>query len=162
MIYEVEGDIMLSRAPVLVQGVGVNDPMTRGLARKLQEKYPAMREAFHDWCAENNPEPGEIWMWRQPGKAIIINLLTHRGDSDPTRIRRPEPIALNRCFRALNRLAGEERFKAMAMPPVGAGEFGLDWSEVKAMLHAQLSEFLYPIFIYTKQLEGQVAHEPGM
>ena len=62
MIYEVEGDIMLSRAQVIVQSVAIGDPMTRGLARKLNERYPAMVEAFQAWCEETQPEPGEIWL----------------------------------------------------------------------------------------------------
>ncbi|MEQ8954116.1 MAG: macro domain-containing protein, partial [Gammaproteobacteria bacterium] len=130
MIYQVEGDIMLSRAEVIAHGVSTADPMIRGLASELHSKFPAMVEQFQQWCEETSPEPGEVWLWRQPGKISIVNMLIQEGDDDPTRIRRPDRIALNRCFRALNRLATEERFNSIAMPPVGAGEFALDWSEV--------------------------------
>jgi len=30
------------------------------------------------------------------------------------------------------------------------------------MLHSQLKELLIPIFVYTKEKEGQLASEPGM
>ena len=49
MISEVEGNILMSRAEVIAQGVGVNDAMASGLARKLQEKFPSMRDHFHEW-----------------------------------------------------------------------------------------------------------------
>ena len=47
MIYEVEGDILLTCAQLVVHNVTTFDPMNRGIARKLKDKYPAMAEAFH-------------------------------------------------------------------------------------------------------------------
>lgn len=162
MIYEVKGDILLSRAQVIVNDVGVGDPMTRGLGRKLNERYPAMVEAFREWCEENNPEPGDIWLWEAADKSQIVNLITHEGDEDPTRIRRPERIAVNRCLRRLAKMVADERFKSMAMPKIASGEFGLDWTDVRGMMDSQLSEVLGPIFVYVVELDGQVASEPGM
>lgn len=163
MIYEVEGDLMLSRARLIVQGVATNDLMTRGLARKLSQRYPAMAKEFQIWCEQEQPEPGQAWLWGEPGKPQIVNLITHQGDSEnPGRLGRPDKISVNRAFRALNSLYAEHRFKSMAMPKIGAGEFGLDWAEVSDMLHAQLGQLLIPIFVYTKELDGQVAHEPGL
>lgn len=162
MIYEVEGDILLTRAQVIVNDVGVADPMTRGLARKLNERYPAMVEAFRTWCDETKPEPGEIWLWEAADKSQIVNLIIHEGDEDPTRIRRPDKIALNRCLRRLAKMVADERFKSMAMPKIASGDFGLDWSDVRGMMDSQLGEVLGPIFVYVVELDGQVASEPGM
>lgn len=162
MIYEVEGDIMLTRAQVIAHNVAVADPMTRGLARKLRELYPAMTEQFLAWCEETGAEPGQVWFWGRPGRIQVANLITHEADDDPARPRRPDKIALSQSLRALKTLYTEHRFKSVAMPTIGAGEFGLDWIEVRDMLHAQLGELLIPVFVYVKELEGQVAHEPGM
>ncbi len=162
MIYEVEGDIMLSRAQVIVQGVATGDPMTRGLARKLKERYPTMLEEFQAWCEESQPEPGEIWLWEAADKSQIVNLFTHEGDEDPTRQRRPNKIAVNRSLRRLARLVADERIKSIAMPKIASGDFGLDWAEVRGMMDSQLSEVLAPIFVYVVELDGQVASEPGM
>jgi len=162
VIYDVEGDIMLTRAQVTVQSVAIGDPMTRGLARRLNERYPAMVEAFREWCESTNPEPGEIWLWEATDKSQIINLITHEGDEDPTRLRRPNKIAVNRCLRRLAKMVADERIKSMAMPKIASGDFGLDWAEVRGMMDSQLSEVLGPIFVYVVELEGQVASEPGM
>jgi O-acetyl-ADP-ribose deacetylase (regulator of RNase III) len=163
MIYEVEGDIMLSRARLIVQGVATNDSMNRGLARKLSQRYPAMVNDFQTWCEAEQPQPGTVWLWGELGKTQIANLITHEGDAEtPGRLGRPDKISVNKAFRALNSLYAKHRFKSIAMPKVGAGEFGLDWAEVKDMLHAQLGQLLIPIFVYTKELDGQVAHEPGL
>lgn len=80
MIYEVEGDIMLTRAAVIAQGVAVHDPMQSDLARNLQKRYPMMREQYHAWCDANNPKPGAIWLWnRGTDKVRILNLVTQDG-----------------------------------------------------------------------------------
>ena len=44
MIYEVEGDMMLTRAQVIAHGVAVNDPMVRGFSRKLHERLKSRME----------------------------------------------------------------------------------------------------------------------
>ena len=161
MIYEVEGDILLTRASVIVQTVAIQDPMTRGLARKLRDRFPVMLEKFRQWCEETDAEPGQIWSWGEPGKKTIVNLITHEADDDPTRSRRPDKIALNHCLKALNSLYVEKRFQALAMPMIGAGEYGHEWTDVRDMMQAQLRDILAPIYVYTKELEGQIAHEPS-
>ena len=162
MIYEVEGDLMLSRAQLLAQGVATFDPMNQGFARKLHERYPGMVRDFQQWCEQEDPQPGQIWLWGEPDQQQVVNLITHAGDRDPARGGRPDKIALNRALRALNQLYAEIRFKSLAMPTIGAGENALDWAVVRDMMHAQLGELLIPIFVYVRQLDGQVAHEPGL
>lgn len=162
MIYEVEGDLLLSRAQLFALGVATYDPMTRGFAKKLSRRYPALAEAFRSWCEESSPEPGDIWLWGEPGQQQVVCLLTHEGQEDSLRGGRPDRVALNRALRALVGLYNDMRFKSLAMPPIGAGDDGLDWALVRDMMHAQLGELLIPIFVYTQQLEGQFAHEPGL
>lgn len=163
MIYEVEGDILMSRADVIAQGVAVNDPMTSGLARKLQEKFPSMREQYLAWCEETNPEPGEVWLWQGSGKTKVLNLVVGEA-TDPTlgRTSRPDKIAVHRAFRALNKLVVEERLTSIALPKIGSGPGGIDWLEVRGMMHSQLGELLIPLFVYITELDGMLASEPGM
>ena len=137
MIYEVEGDILLTRAQLVVHNVTTFDPMNRGIARKLTDKYPAMAEAFHLWCGEAGAEPGDIWRWEA---------------SDHTQM-----IALHRCLRRLAKEVTSTRVKSLAMPRIASGTFGLDWSEVHGMLQSQLGDLVIPIFVYVQELEGQVA-----
>jgi len=163
MIYEVEGDILMSRADVIAQGVSVSDPMTSGLARKLQEKFPSMREQFIEWCEETNPEPGEIWLWPGDGKTRVLNLIVgEAADTELGRASRPDKIAVHRAFRAVNKLVVDERLSSIAMPKIGSGAGGIDWLEVRGMMHSQLGELLIPLFVYVTPLDGMLASEPGM
>ena len=88
----------------------------------------------------------------------MIALITQGGDEDPTRIRRPDKIALRRLAKEVT----ATRVKSLAMPRIASGTFGLDWSEVHGMLQSQLGDLVIPIFVYVQELEGQVASEPGM
>jgi O-acetyl-ADP-ribose deacetylase (regulator of RNase III) len=163
MIYEVEGDIMLTRAAVIAQGVSVNDPMTRGLGRKLSEKFPVMRDEFQQWCELTQPEPGAIWIWGNADKLRVVNLVTSEpGDLALKRPGRPTKIAINRCLRALARLVLEERLPSIALPKLGEGAGGVDWLEVRGMMHAQLGQLLIPLFVYSHEVVGMLASEPGM
>ena len=58
MLYEVSGDILLSKAEVIVHGIAANDPMSEGLAKSLHERLPAMHKDFHHWCRQTHPKPG--------------------------------------------------------------------------------------------------------
>ena len=123
MIYEVEGDILLTRAQLVVHNVTTFDPMNRGIARKLKDKYPAMAEAFHLWCGEAGAEPGDIWRCEASDHTQMIALITQEGDEDPTRIRRPDKIALYRCLRRLAKEVTATRVKSLAMPRIASGTF---------------------------------------
>ena len=163
MIYEVEGDILMSRADVIAQGVSVSDPMTSGLARKLQEKFPSMRDQFLEWCEETNPEPGEIWLWPGDGKTRVLNLIVgEAADPELGRASRPNKIAVHRALRAVNKLVVDERLSSIAIPKIGSGAGGIDWLEVRGMMHSQLGELLIPLFVYVTPLDGMLASEPGM
>jgi O-acetyl-ADP-ribose deacetylase (regulator of RNase III) len=59
MIYKIEGDILLSKAQAIAHGVEKNDPMNKGLALELRNKYPMMHTDFHRWCHQHNTRPGE-------------------------------------------------------------------------------------------------------
>lgn len=163
MIYEVEGDILMTRAAVIAQGVAVGDPMNRGLARKLQDRYPMLREEFQRWCEETAPEPGDVWLWGSPDKVRVVNLITSEpGDAELNRPGRPTKLAIHQSLRALNRLALEERLPSIALPRLGEGAGGVDWLEVREMMHSQLGNLLIPLFVYERDVPGMLATEPGM
>ena len=46
MIYEVAGDILLTRAQAIAHGIAANDPMTEGLALSLHEKISVHAQGF--------------------------------------------------------------------------------------------------------------------
>ena len=145
MIYEVEGDVLMS------------------LARKLQEKFPSMRDQFIEWCEETNPEPGDIWLWGGNTKTRVLNLIVgEAAEPELGRSSRPNKIAVHRALRAVNKLVIDERFNSIAIPRIGSGVGGIDWLEVRGMMASQLGELLIPLFVDVTALDGMLAREPGM
>lgn len=145
MIYEVEGDVLMS------------------LARKLQEKFPSMRDQFIEWCEETNPEPGDIWLWGGNTKTRVLNLIAgETAEPELGRSSRPNKIAGHRALRAVNKLVIDERFNSIAIPRIGSGVGGIDWLEVRGMMASQLGELIIPLFVDVTALDGMLAHEPGM
>jgi len=145
MIYEVEGDVLMS------------------LARKLQEKFPSMRDQFIEWCEETNPEPGDIWLWGGNTKTRVLNLIVgEAAEPELGRSSRPNKIAVHRALRAVNKLVIDERFKSIAIPRIGSGVGGIDWLEVRGMMASQLGELIIPLFVDVTALDGMLAREPGM
>ena len=82
MIYEVQGDILLTKAQALVHGIAANDPMSQGLAMSLHKNYPAMHKYFHHYCQTQHPKTGDAWAWGGAEKVRNINLITQEGGYD--------------------------------------------------------------------------------
>ena len=89
MIYEVEGDILLSGAEAIAHGIAANDPMNQGLAYSLHVNYPAMHKDFHHWCKVQHPKTGSAWIWSGAEGARVINLITQEGGHDHGHVQRP-------------------------------------------------------------------------
>ena len=163
MIYEVSGDILLSKAQVIAHGVAPNDPMKQGLALALHDKFPAMHKDFHHWCNQQHPAVGRAWIWSGAGGVRIVNLLTQEGGYEHGA--RPGKASLKHvrdALRELAQLAVSEGFTSLALPRLATGVGGLEWSEVKPVIESRLGELAIPVYVYSEFHAGQVAQEPGL
>jgi len=163
MIYKVEGDILLSRAQAIVHGVGINDPMEKGLALALHKKYPSMQKDFHRWCHQHNTKPGEAWLWHGPDNVRIVNLLTQEGMDSPDH--RHGKATLNNVRHALNvllKIISNEKFTSIALPRLATGVGDLDWDDVLPIIENSFGTHEISVYLYNVYLEGQQANEPGL
>ena len=161
MIYEVEGDILLTGAQLIAHGVAANDPMNQGLALSLHENYPAMHKDFHHWCHQQHPKPGGAWVWGGAEGARIANLLTQEGGySGNNRPGKATTSNVNHALRALKKIIQNEGFTSVALPRLATGVGGLDWDEVKPLIESQLGELDIPIYVYVTFTAGQAAKDP--
>ena|SRR5688572_6182289 len=158
MIYEVEGDILETKAQAIAQGVAANDPMTQGLAGALHQRYPAMHKDFHHWCRQKHPKPGSAWAWSGAGGVRIINLITHDGGYEHGAKRRHAAASdVNHALRALRKLIENEHIASVALPRLATGVGGLDWSEVRPLIDNQLGDVDASIYIYREHAPGKNA-----
>ena len=66
MLYEVTGDILLTRAQAIVHGVSPNDHFAQGLALALREQWPAMYKDFRHFTQLKHPSPASFASGREP------------------------------------------------------------------------------------------------
>ncbi|CAG7857288.1 hypothetical protein MCAMS1_02059 [biofilm metagenome] len=158
MIYQVKGDILLSKAQAIV----IYDPMDEGLALQLRTKYPLLQKEFNLWCYQHDTKLGEAWLWQSSDNARIVNLITH--ESVQTNANHHYYKAtLNHVRHALTELAKIIRFKkliSVALPKLGTGSGDLDWDDVWPLVANNLDGLGIPVYLYAVYCPGQAAQEP--
>jgi len=160
MIIEVEGDILHSKAQVIVHGVAANDPMNQGLAKSLHENMPAMHKDFHHWCHVHHPKPGEAWLWTAADGVRIANLITQEGGYGRGSLPGKASIKnVTHALRAVKKMATKENFTSMALPRLATGVGGLDWADIQPLIKEQLADLDIPIYLYSVYRQGEKAKE---
>lgn len=160
MLYEVQGDILLSEAQAIAHGVAPNDHFDSGLALALREKWPAMAKDFRHFAHQTHPKPGDVWMWGGVGGVRIFNLMTQEGEI--THGSRPGKATLANVHHALKKLRHQiekEDIKSLALPALATGVGGLRWSDVKPLVAEALGDLPIPVYVYTVYHPGQVGNE---
>ncbi len=162
MIHEVQGDILLTGAQVIAQGVGANDPMDGGLAKVLRECFPAMHKDFHHWCHVQHPDPGAAWLWRGNERVAVANLVIMEGGyGHGARPGKASVKHLNHALHALKKILLKEKLHSLSLPKIGCGRGGLPWPEVQEMIQHQLGDLDTHIYIYVTHVPRQKAKEPA-
>lgn len=162
MIREVSGDILRSKAPVIVHGVAPNDPFHSGLALQLRERYPAMYKDFRHYCQTSHPKPGEIWAWAgvgEHGPVQIVALMTQEGGYEHgAKPGRASLSHVGHALKALHKWIESTSPTSVAMPKLATGVGGLDWKDVAPLIKQHLAGGKTPMYVYStyhKDVAGQ-------
>jgi len=163
VLYEVTGDILLSKAAAVAHGVGPNDNFHQGLALSLREQWPALYQDFRHFCKTQKAEPGELWAWAGADGRRIINLFTQ----EPPRSAGGHPGRatvqhVGHALRRLHALVEKEKIASLALPRLATGVGGLEWSAVQPLVQQHLGSLNIPVLIYTRYEKGVAAREPGL
>lgn len=163
MIYQVEGDILLTKAQAIAHGLGINDPMNNGLALSLHNHYPAMHKDFHHWCHQHNPKPGDAWLWGGADGIRIVNLITQEGvDNHDHRLGKATVGNVNHALKALVKIISKEKLTSVALPRLATGVGGLEWEQVWPLIETNLGSIDTPVYLYSVYRPGQKAQEQGL
>ena len=160
MIFEVEGDILLSRAQWIGHGVAPADHFTQGLALALREQWPSLSKDFRHYCQSAHPRPGGLWMWHGHG-VHIANLLTQEAAYEHGS--KPGEAHLEYVGHALRELARElehEQVQSIALPKLATGVGRLKWEEVRPLIEKHLGGLKTQVILYTTYRKGVSAAEP--
>lgn len=128
------GNIFCSPAEALVNTVNCEGVMGKGLAYQFKKKYPLMEKDYIKACKLNRLSPGNLHFFYE-NKKLIINF--------PTKNKWREKSKLNYIESGLRNLKKElvlRNIKSVAIPPLGSGNGGLNWNEVKHLIVRELDE----------------------
>jgi len=139
MIHYRTGDILESDAEALVNTVNCVGVMGRGVALQFKNVFPANFKAYVAACKHEEVQPGKMFVFetnKLTNPKYIINFPTKRHWRGKSRI---EDIQSG--LKALVNEIRDRNIKSIAIPPLGSGLGGLDWSEVRVLIEEALCGF---------------------
>ncbi|MCD0451181.1 macro domain-containing protein [Actinocorallia sp. API 0066] len=133
MITEKSGNLLLDDADALVNTVNTVGVMGKGLALQFKRAYPDNFEAYRAACARGSVVPGKIFSTRLVDGRWILNFPTKRHWRERSRLADIESGLV-----ALAKVIDELGLRSVAIPPLGCGNGGLEWSVVRALIMDRL------------------------
>lgn len=137
------GDLFASRAQTLVNTVNCVGVMGKGVAFEFKKRWPAMFEDYQRRCERKEVHLGEPYLYRDASGVSIVNF--------PTKGHWRSSARLADIERGLVRFAaqvGEWGITGVAMPPLGCGNGGLEWSEVGPLIYRKLKGLPIHVEVY--------------
>lgn len=143
MIVETTGNLLLDDAQALVNTVNTVGVMGKGLALQFKRAFPVNFDAYARACAEGQVQPGRIFVTPLGGDRWILNFPTKRHWRQPSRL---DDIrsGLDDLVRTIAKLG----LSSLALPPLGCGNGGLDWSVVRPLIFEKLGGLDVDVRLY--------------
>jgi O-acetyl-ADP-ribose deacetylase (regulator of RNase III) len=138
MIEFKSGEILLEDAEALVNTVNTVGIMGRGVALRFKEAFPENFRAYQAACRRHEIQPGRMFVFetkRLTNPRFIINFPTKRHWRGRSRLSDIES--------GLEALATEIRrrgIRSIAIPPLGSGLGGLEWTDVRPRIQRALRD----------------------
>jgi O-acetyl-ADP-ribose deacetylase (regulator of RNase III) len=108
--------------------------MGKGLAFQFKQAYPDNYKAYEAACKRSEVQPGQLFVYRNEGLSnphYIINFPTKNDWRDKSRIEYIES-----GLEELVKVVRQKQIMSIAIPPLGCGLGGLDWTEVKNLIES--------------------------
>ncbi|MGA2766008.1 MAG: macro domain-containing protein [Spirochaetia bacterium] len=128
MIEITTGNILRSKTQALVNTVNLEGFMGKGIAFQFKQEYPGNNAAYVEACKKKEIDIGKLFVFQEKDK-YIFNFATKRKwreKSDYAFIERGM-LALVKNIQALG-------IQSIAIPPLGCGNGGLEWSKVREII----------------------------
>jgi len=134
-----QGNLLAAPAEALVNTVNTVGIMGRGIALQFKQAYPAMFRDYERACKAGEVTLGKVQVFDLGGLVggprWIINFPTKGHWRSDSRMEDIE-VGLKDLVATIRKL----RIRSIAIPPLGCGNGGLDWNEVRPRIEAALAE----------------------
>lgn len=129
------GNILEAYVDAIVNTVNCVGIMGRGIALQFKNAFPDNFKAYAAACDRNEVQPGKMFVYEtgQLSPRYIINFPTKRHWKGKSRIEDIDAGLID-----LVRVIKDHEIRSIAIPPLGSGLGGLNWSDVRPRIVAAL------------------------
>jgi O-acetyl-ADP-ribose deacetylase (regulator of RNase III) len=134
MITETHGNLLRDDAQALVNTVNTVGVMGKGIALQFKRAFPAVFDIYAAACKAGEVRPGMVQAVPLPEGRWVLNFPTKRHWREPSRM-----DDIRTGLDDLVRVVAELKIASIAVPPLGCGNGGLPWPEVRALIFDKLA-----------------------
>lgn len=138
MIRFTQGNLLEANVEAVVNTVNTVGVMGKGIALMFKEKFPENYKAYAAACKRGEVEVGRMFVTESPelsGPRWIINFPTKKHWRNPSRL---EWVVEG--LRDLHSVIVQKGIRSIAIPPLGSGNGGLEWSQVRPTIESALGD----------------------
>ncbi len=146
MIISKKGSIFDSTAECLVNPVNCQGVMGAGLAKEFARRSPEMLKQYQSFCKQRLVKLGTVYLYKSPYHRDIVNFPTKDHWKDKSELK----WIVAGCL-SLRELIDIGGINSLAVPALGCGLGGLEFSIVFEILKGTLYDFRIPIEVYPPQ-----------
>ena len=137
MVELVTGNLLQADVEALVNTVNTVGAMGKGIALQFKQAYPANFEAYRKAVARGDVQPGRMFVFETgllTNPRTIVNFPTKRHWRGGSRIE-----DIDAGLQDLAHVIVTRGIRSIAIPPLGCGNGGRDWDDVRPRILATLA-----------------------
>jgi O-acetyl-ADP-ribose deacetylase (regulator of RNase III) len=137
MIRYTQGNLLDAPAEALVNTVNEVGVMGKGVALMFRDAFPGNTSAYQAACKRGGVKVGRMFVVQNQdltGPRWIINFPTKKHWRHPSKLE-----WVREGLQDLARVLVAKRIRSVALPPLGCGNGGLEWSHVRREIEAALA-----------------------
>jgi len=153
MITFTQGNLLTARAEALVNTVNTVGVMGKGIALMFKERFADNYRQYEAACKAGEVHTGKMFVTGVSefnGPRWIVNFPTKQHWRYPSKM---EWVAEG--LQDLRRFLVENKVKSIAIPPLGSGNGGLNWGDVRKQIEASLGDLETEILVFEPVEEYQ-------
>lgn len=139
MVTYKKGDILKEQTEAIVNTVNTVGVMGKGIALQFKERYPENYRLYKKACDVDEVTTGKMFV-TETGQLLnpkyIINFPTKKHWRNPSKME-----YITEGMEDLMNVISEKNISSIALPPLGCGNGGLDWRNVKDEIEKYLKPF---------------------
>jgi O-acetyl-ADP-ribose deacetylase (regulator of RNase III) len=156
-----QGNLLQARAEALVNTVNTVGVMGKGIALMFKERFAENFQQYAAACKAKQIKTGKMFVTQVhelDGPRWIVNFPTKQHWRSPSQM-----AWILDGLQDLRRFLIENQVKSIAIPPLGAGNGGLKWADVREKIETALGDLNTEILVFEPTAEYQnVAKRTGL